>query len=353
MEKQEEDTASESSSEPSCSVDQSSGNDKQVGRILWKLLLAKRRREQGQLLGRHESASSDFSACDVPAMLSDDDCLVLEAMGSWENVDEWAATMWNSIVVMDGTNEACQAALELFPGAAVSDISDDLITAIKRHTPDFHARVGDFNENLSYAMQSKGLSNLIVKETENCGTESLSSTLKDILQNELETTLAMALGDIKDDEVELKRGMLEYQGSFMRTEETIPQPPHVDFEWDILDEQHNTLRITFFPLTDEGMFIQVWPKATSANTESIPGILVFVPQGKLLCMPSDTIHGGGFQSCPDNGNLRFHLYVASPGTSLPEFQNNRYTEPDNKSKELCERYHNHPQMEKLCRMLFS
>jgi hypothetical protein len=50
--------------------------------------------------------------------------------------------------------------------------------------------------------------------------------------------------------------------------------------------------------------------------------------------------------------LRFHLYVATHGATLPDHQNNRYTEPNDHSRELAERYQNHPQMDQLCQILF-
>ena len=335
----EEDTASETSSERSHISD----HNKQVGNALWKTLLSR----------RQEYQQDGDKAQNIRSVLLNDDGLALDVMDGNIDVDDWAQTMLASIVIMDGENEACHNVLKLFPGSSVSSVSDDLINAIKRHTPDFHARVGDFNENLSYSMQAKGLSNLVAKEAEVDGSVPQSCNLKEMLQNELEPTLSMAVGSLNSIECAPRAEVEEYQGSFMRTEETIPQPPHVDFEWTILEEQHTTLRIGFSPLTEDGMFLQVWPTAATSNIESVKGILIYVPRGKLLCMPSNTIHAGGFQSCPNNGNLRFHLYFSTFGTPLPKFQNNRYTEPSDKTKELSARYHNHPQLEKLCRILFT
>eukprot|EP00980_Cylindrotheca_fusiformis_P030732 scaffold25323_cov113-Cylindrotheca_fusiformis.AAC.1 len=104
-------------------------------------------------------------------------------------------------------------------------------------------------------------------------------------------------------------GAEEYLGSFLTTETSMPQPPHVDYTWQILDQySRDDLKLGFFPLTSEGMFLQVWQR--NDTMEEIPGEIIFVPYGKLLVLPADTIHGGGYRTAPldsgVNGNLRFH-----------------------------------------------
>jgi hypothetical protein len=46
----------------------------------------------------------------------------------------------------------------------------------------------------------------------------------------------------------------EYLGSFLSTESSLPQPPHVDFRWEDLAEyeKDKSLLVGFFPLTEEG-----------------------------------------------------------------------------------------------------
>jgi hypothetical protein len=130
----------------------------------------------------------------------------------------------------------------------------------------------------------------------------------------------------------------DYLGSYLTTERTIPQPAHVDYTWEVL-EGSSKLYLAFFPLSKEGMFLQVWPRNDDADR--VMGELVFIPYGRLLVLPASTIHGGGFRTTPsgDQGNLRFHLYfVRGRGGKLPTHQTNKYTEPHDKRRELCERY---------------
>lgn len=152
----------------------------------------------------------------------------------------------------------------------------------------------------------------------------------------------------------------EYLGSFLSTESSLPQPPHVDYTYEVLEEhsKNNTLRLGFFPLTEEGMFLQFWP--TSKNQDlsiTLEGQIVFIPYGKILVVPACTIHGGGFRTtCSEDlgsyGNLRFHVYIATGQATLPKHQNNKYTEPHDKSKELSERYVDSKHMSTLMKYLF-
>jgi hypothetical protein len=142
----------------------------------------------------------------------------------------------------------------------------------------------------------------------------------------------------------------------------------VDYTWEILDEHFATnneddnnensdadLMLGFFPLTEDGMFLQVWPRCPDRNDTStvIEGRIVFIPYGNLLLLPANTIHAGGFRTtpledeCGPYGNLRFHLYIARDGKKLPEHQTNKYTEPSDRGKELCERYVDSPYLSDL------
>ena len=84
----------------------------------------------------------------------------------------------------------------------------------------------------------------------------------------------------------------------------------------------------------------------------IHGEIIYIPFGKLLTLPASTIHGGGFRTNQDNGNLRFHLYLAQGDSKLPDYQTNKYTEPYDKTKELCDRYVDSPHMKVLLDHLF-
>ncbi|KAL3935718.1 MAG: hypothetical protein SGBAC_008819 [Bacillariaceae sp.] len=186
-------------------------------------------------------------------------------------------------------------------GGTLHDVPLSQVEAIHDKAPqEFTARVADFNENLMYAMQpERGLEHL-----------GLSSTkLQDLLQAQ------------------------EYLGSFLTTEHTIAQPPHVDYTWEILDiYSKEDLKVGFLPLTQDGMFLQVWPRDDTAK--QVQGHLIFIPFGKLLELPAHTIHGGGFRTTDTNkglnGNLRFHLYIAKNKAHLPTHQTNKYTEATNK-----------------------
>lgn len=234
-----------------------------------------------------------------------------------------------------------QAWLEEHQGE-LYEVPLQLIHALAAKAPQrrLAARVADSNENLLYEMQSQ-------------------------------RRLEQELGVVEDLQSLVPSN--EYVGSFLTTESTVPQPAHVDYSWEVLEgDCEGCLRLGFFPLTKEGMFLQVWPRKDfdgdqDALTKSmmIPGELIFIPHGSLLVLPASTIHGGGFRttrkaSLEDeddddhfHGNLRFHLYMArGNGSSLPTHQTNKYTEPHDKGRELCERYVNAPYMEILQQHLF-
>uniref|UniRef100_A0A7S4T7Z9 Uncharacterized protein n=1 Tax=Ditylum brightwellii TaxID=49249 RepID=A0A7S4T7Z9_9STRA len=223
------------------------------------------------------------------------------------------------IIILNGDRQH-QSWLNDFNGT-LYDLPEALIRHVKTQAPvQFSARVADFNDNLFYQMQSqKGLQHLGLAKLQN--------------------------------------GLLEGQandalGSFLNTDSTVPQPPHVDYTWEILEEHGGELQLGFFPLTEEGMFLQVWPTQPphgASLEKSIHGQIIYIPYGKLLVLPATTIHGGGFRTSA-NGNLRFHLYLSH--SKLPDHQTNKYTEPNDKSRELSERYINAPYMEELLEHLF-
>lgn len=201
-----------------------------------------------------------------------------------------------------------EAWLKEFQGQ-LHDVPTNVLEEVAARAPrHFTARVADFNDNLFYEIQSeRGLAHL--------GLASLQDVLK----------------------------ANDYLGSFLTTESTYPQPAHVDYTWQVLEEQGEHLQIGFFPLTNEGMFLQVWPRNDTAD--EIQGQVICIPYGKLLILPSRTFHGGGFRTTIETkgcrgggGNLRFHLYLAHHDTTLPTHQTNKYTEPNDRTKELERRY---------------
>jgi hypothetical protein len=66
-------------------------------------------------------------------------------------------------------------------------------------------------------------------------------------------------------------------------------------------ESDQAVFIAFFPLTVAGMWLQLWDGPGK-------GTLVFCPYRKILVLPGNTMHGGGFMS-DKSGNLRGHLYI--------------------------------------------
>jgi hypothetical protein len=248
---------------------------------------------------------------------------------------------YSGIVVMHKSSTKANQLLKEFNGALTSQVSIALLQELKAHIPTHlgAARVADFNDNLSYAMPpERGLQPAF----RGIGGKSDISDNHVNLIDEFEALLyrtGCSKGNLDSFEI-------EYQGSFMRTEgQTIPQPPHVDFEWSYLEQSDpkGHVMIGVFPLSSQGCFLQIWPN--NDKNEVIEGRIVFIPYGSLLLLPCNTIHGGGFKSHPTHdvsaeGNVRFHLYVAFNGAALPRFQTNRYTEQHNRAKELSERFVN-------------
>lgn len=135
---------------------------------------------------------------------------------------------------------------------------------------------------------------------------------------------------------------IEFYLSFMKTKNrTVAQDPHIDFKFPAVDpwyvdESPSTRRakrgrrhdytervpfIAFFPLTEAGMAVEVWPARADHRTGR-DGVLVHIPFGSMMIARGDVVHAGGFSSFP-NGNPRCHLYskYAAPRflcTGLPD-----------------------------------
>lgn len=223
----------------------------------------------------------------------------------------------------------------------LSAISLEILQRLRDNAPDIvdMSTVADFNDNLLYHMRrEQGLDNFVGLSTNHL--------------HELEKTLRSN----------------KYLGSFLTTKASVPQPAHVDFDWKVLqecEENSQSLMIGFFPLTKEGMFLQMWPTRASnqenGSSIKIEGEIIFIPYKKILIVPANTIHGGGFRTTSHEepgrrGNLRFHLYIATNTISgkhrLPEHQTNKYTEQNDKTKELSRRYIDSKHMQTLLQEFF-
>mmetsp|Transcript_5338 Transcript_5338/g.11021 ORF Transcript_5338/g.11021 Transcript_5338/m.11021 type:complete len:313 (+) Transcript_5338:183-1121(+) len=217
----------------------------------------------------------------------------------------------SSIIVLDD-EERNRDWLNRF-GGRLHKVSSELLEGLRTHAPDLQtmSTVADFNDNLCYHMQQeRGLRNF----------GSLDSSAVQELEDNIQAN--------------------EYLGSFLTTKSSLPQPAHVDYPWEVLQQHGKNLRLGFFPLTEEGMFLQVWPTVEYDPEQKVEGQLIFIPKGTLLTVPASTIHGGGFRTTNNDvarGNLRFHLYIATNSAQLPAHQTNKYTEPNDRRKELSRR----------------
>ncbi|KAL7492022.1 hypothetical protein ACHAWT_001276 [Skeletonema menzelii] len=239
------------------------------------------------------------------------------------------------IIELDSTScPQVRSLLSAYKGHLV-DVGSYLLEGLRNTAPQqLAARVGDYNENLFYEMQDndKDISGII---------DGIPHDYQQ-LQNDIDKfELSMKSS--------LQHSNLTYRGSFMRTESTIYQPAHVDYDYPILEQYGHKLFLAFFPLTQEGAYLQLWQEPSKddviAGGDPIEGTVVFIPYGKMLIMPSDTIHGGGFKR-GSSGNLRFHLYIAleeeevrrEDNITLLDHPMNKYTEKHDRRHELCERF---------------
>ena len=239
------------------------------------------------------------------------------------------------------------------------------------------ARVGDYNENLFYHMQLKGMNLIDIIQKDSTGYSPRSTN--DHRQGDIDSSTTTLQSEIKSFESKLRNTLnqqsISYRGSFMSTEQTMYQPAHVDYDYTILSKYGKRLYLAFFPLTLDGAYLQLWQKKklTGHNEEGhkqrdeVEGTVVYIPYGQMLLLPSDTIHGGGFKR-GNGGNLRFHLYIAlddddsvredegkdkeKDGINLLDHPMNKYTEEYDRRRELCERYVNAPGLDSLLGVFF-
>ncbi|KAL3800060.1 hypothetical protein ACHAW5_003708 [Stephanodiscus triporus] len=297
----------------------------------------------------------------------------------------------SSIVVLSSAScPRARALLDAHDGHLI-DVGPHILAGLRDAAPSrLAARVGDYNENMFYEMQAanRDIRSIILDgqrrrrggDSDDNGDEGIAMRESSI-QRDIEAFEA----SIRQS---LRQANLSYRGSYMTTERTMFQPAHVDYDYDILRTYGKRLYLSFFPLTEEGAFLQLWldpivreekEAETSRDNDdnnkdgrkvertwrsfrdAIEGTVVFIPHGKMLIVPSDTIHGGGFKH-GSGGNLRFHLYIAleedesdadiSVGDviataetrkernriTLLDHPMNKYTERHDRRRELCERF---------------
>ena len=275
----------------------------------------------------------------------------------------------SSILILDSpTNSPVESLLSSYNGQLIP-IGTNILLGLRNAAPtSLAARVGDYNENLFYEMEKKDmdLESIIRASTSSTSTTNnnngldVSSTLQQELTS-FETTLRQTL----------QHENISYRGSFMQTESTMYQPAHVDYDYSILSKYGSKLFLAFFPLTEEGAYLQLWQDDENVSIDNPrKGTVVFIPYGNMLIMPSDTIHGGGFKR-GEGGNLRFHLYIeiledeevaaergveekkeVTNNIALLDHPMNKYTEKYDRRRELCERFVDANGLDKLLGVFF-
>ena len=108
------------------------------------------------------------------------------------------------------------------------------------------------------------------------------------------------------------------------------QNPHYDFKQEVLAKNGDNMYLGFTPLTEDGMFLQVWTKEGH-------GTVLYIPLGEFVILPSKTMHAGGFCSRVVSGNLRLHFYFYL-NKVVPEPHNTNVYSDD--FGEFSKRYHN-------------
>jgi len=267
----------------------------------------------------------------------------------------------SSILVLNSPrrNPRVQTLLENFHCHLV-DLGAHLLEGLRHAAPTrLPARVGDYNENLFYEMREMDQD---ICSTIRSGQDDYHGDLDPLVQQ-----------DIKSFEHSIRQSLqrtnITYRGSFMKTEQTMYQPAHVDYDYPILQNYGNRLFLAFFPLTGEGAFLQLWQENPAESRSSDKdklntteeGTVVYIPYGKMLIVPSHTIHGGGFKR-GNGGNLRFHLYIdveedkvnegGANDIALLDHPMNKYTERYDRRRELCERFVDASGLESLLGVFF-
>ena len=270
------------------------------------------------------------------------------------------------------------------------------------------ARVGDANDNLSYEMQDAcdgDITSMLLRGKRNKMRSTMIEFRHDDDATTATTTTISLSSSVLDDiqslehsvQSKLQNTHTSYRGSYMRTLNTTPQPAHVDYDYPTLAEHGKRLFLAFFPLTEEGAYLQLWhdPALHCVSDDDdeldhedgdddekadynsmgriVEGTIVYIPYGKMLIVPSDTIHGGGFKRGV-SGNLRFHLYIAlgddidtedddcnsknninrgeEKRIELLQHPMNKYTERYDRTRELCERFVDSNGLNRLLRSRF-
>ena len=91
----------------------------------------------------------------------------------------------------------------------------------------------------------------------------------------------------------------------------LSQVPHSDFrpqDLAAMEEVGIKVFIALMPLEKGGCFIRVFPGFDPNDAQTYRGRLVFIPYRRILILPAQTLHAGGFRTS-GVGNPRMHFYL--------------------------------------------
>ena len=118
-------------------------------------------------------------------------------------------------------------------------------------------------------------------------------------------------------------GQCKITSAFLRSPGFAPQVSHYDFGADDRRDLAGRIHLGICPLTVSGCHLQVWRQRENEEDGPQQGEVLFVPKGRILLLPGETIHGGGFLSDHSTQDLRLHFYVYTDGVA-PRRNNNDY-----------------------------
>jgi hypothetical protein len=179
---------------------------------------------------------------------------------------------------------------------------------------------------VQFPMEAEGVPALHGQRESKEVSDKAERRLKAILKTELQSCDLMESSNSRD--ANNKPQTLSFYLTLLKTDgNTVPQDPHIDFKWTSVDEElmsvvrhcknkkynHVVPLIALFPLTKEGMIIEIWPDEPVTGDKV--GQLVQIQYGTILILRGDVVHAGGFCSGPQ-GNPRAHMYLyRDPGKS--------------------------------------
>ena len=164
-------------------------------------------------------------------------------------------------------------------------------------------------------------------------------------------------------------GIADWWMSVLSSEYNDVQPPHCDYHWHTVDRvRHKSRRddgrrktatdgtpfscvapySLLFPLSREGLKLEVWPETSLGCTRMgegdppVVGKMLFIEYGQAVLFRGDVVHAGGYQIKSGRPCPRLHLYVyLEGGVSHDTGLSARYTGPDECGRRPIEETHHH------------